>query len=58
MMRLTNKLQSSIELYIKLVCRFFDWFGKSPAQATRDDVRAFLLHKINEEGDGTPVPVQ
>ena len=57
-MRLRNKLQSSIELYIKLVCRFFDWFGKSPAQATRDDVRAFLLHKINEEGDGTPVPVQ
>jgi len=49
-MQMRNHSEASIELYTKLVGRFFDWLGKPPSQASRDDVRAFLLHKINEDG--------
>jgi len=49
-MQIRNLSEASIELYIKLVSRFFDWLGKAPSQATRDDVRSFLLHMINERG--------
>ena len=49
-MQIRNYSVASIELYTKLIRRFFEWLCKLPSQATRDDVRAFLLHKINEEG--------
>ena len=49
-MQIRNQSKRSIEQYVKFVDKFFKWLGKSPAKATRDDVRAFLLHKINEDG--------
>jgi site-specific recombinase XerD len=51
-MQIRNLSENSIEHYTLLVGRFFDWLGKPPSQATRDDVRAFILHKVNEEGVG------
>lgn len=49
-MQIRNCSAGSIELYVKLISRFFKWLGKPPSQATRDDVRSFLLHMINERG--------
>ncbi len=49
-MQIRNHSERTIGQYISLVGRFFEWLGKPPARATRDDVRSFLLHMINEEG--------
>lgn len=49
-MQIRNHSENTIRHYISLVGGFFEWFGKPPSQATRDDVRDFLLYMINDKG--------
>ena len=49
-MRIRNHSERTIGQYISLVGKFFEWLGKPPGKATRDDVRDFLLYMINDLG--------
>jgi integrase/recombinase XerD len=49
-MRIRNHSERTIGQYISLVGKFFEWLGKPPGKATRDDVRDFLLYMINDRG--------
>ncbi|MGB2823968.1 MAG: site-specific tyrosine recombinase/integron integrase [Phycisphaerae bacterium] len=49
-MQIRNHSENTIRHYISLVGGFFEWFGKPPSQAARDDVRDFLLYMINDKG--------
>jgi len=49
-MQIRNYSARAVGQYVSLISKFFDWLGKPPSQATRDDVRSFLLHMINERG--------
>lgn len=49
-MQIRNHSEQTIQHYISLVGKFFEWFGKPPSQATREDVRDFLLYMINDKG--------
>jgi integrase/recombinase XerD len=48
-MTLRNYTRRTMNSYVYLVGRFFEWFGKPPAEATRDDVRRYLLWLVNEQ---------
>jgi len=49
-MALRNYCRRTINSYVYLTGRFFAWLGKPPAQATREDVRRYLLYLVNDEG--------
>jgi site-specific recombinase XerD len=49
-MQIRNHSERTIGQYISLTGKFFEWLGKPPGKATRDDVRDFLLYMINEKG--------
>jgi site-specific recombinase XerD len=49
-MQIRNHSERTIGQYISLIGKFFEWLGKPPAKATRDDVRNFLLYMINDKG--------
>jgi integrase/recombinase XerD len=48
-MNLKNLSPRTIEAYISRVGSFARHFGRSPEQLTRDDVRAYLLHLVQEK---------
>ena len=48
-MALRNYCRQTINSYVYLTGVFFKWLGKSPAQATRDDVRRYLLYLVNDK---------
>ena len=51
-MQLRNFSPKTIDAYTYHVGRFAEFLGRSPAQATPEDVRSFQLHLINERKVG------
>jgi site-specific recombinase XerD len=50
-LQLRNLSEATIQTYLRLVERFANHFGKSPAQLGPDHVRGYLLHLLNERKD-------
>jgi integrase/recombinase XerD len=48
-MALRNYCRRTMNSYVYLTGAFFEWLGKPPGQATRDDVRRYLLHLVNDK---------
>lgn len=48
-MQLRNLSPHTVEAYVQSVARFAKHFGRSPDQLTGEQVRAYLLHMVQEE---------
>lgn len=48
-MQLRNLAESTQRSYIRAVAQFAHFFGKSPAQLGREEIRQFLLHLVQEQ---------
>ena len=51
-MKLRNLASRTIEVYVARVASFARYFGRSPADLGRDEVRAYLIHLVHDQHVG------
>jgi hypothetical protein len=50
-LQLRNSSETTIHTYVTAVSRFAKRFGKSPDQLGPEQVRCYLLHRLNDKRD-------